>query len=115
MGSSMVRMWCGFVRLTSSTMEARVVDLPELFGDVPERGCERVPLEVHVDAEAPEAGHAVGEVELPVHLELLLLLGGENAVKERAAVLWHHAPILEGDQVAVDANGRRGARDQVEV
>ena len=70
---------------------------------------------MNVHAEAPEARHAVGEVELPVHLQLLLLIRGENAVEERAAVLRHHPSTVEGDQVTVDANGRRGARDDMEV
>ena len=108
-------MWCGLVRLTSSTIEASVVDLPEPVGpvtrtrprgfiassrsdgrqpellerpqllrDVPERGRERVALEVDVHAKARETGNAVREVELAVDLELLLLLGREDAVEERA-------------------------------
>ena len=84
------------LRLTSSTIEASVVDLPEPVGPVtrtrprgriassrrdggspssssvrsssgirPERGAERVALEVDVHAKAREAGNAVREVELP--------------------------------------------------
>ena len=41
----------------------------DLVGDQAESRAERAALEVHVDAEAREAGNRVGEVELAVDLE----------------------------------------------
>ena len=75
--------------LAERRRQPELLERPELLRDVPERGGERVALEVDVHAEAREAGNAVREVELPVHLELLLLLGGEDAVEEVARVLRH--------------------------
>ena len=48
---------------------------------------DRLALVVDVDAEAGEARHRVGEVELAVQLEVLLLLAREDPVEERARVV----------------------------
>ena len=69
-----------------------------------------------VDAEPCEPGDAIGEVELPIDLELLLLLGGEDAIEERARVVGHDLlDVGKRGEIAVDPHGRRGAGDEVEI
>jgi len=71
---------------------------------------------VDVDAKAPEPGHAVGEVELAQDLELLLLVGREDAVEQRARrVALQGLGAFQPEDVAVHANGRRSARHEVEI
>ena len=57
----------------------------DVGGDRAERGREALALVVRVDAEAGEPADAVGEVELAVQLEMLLLLGRGDAVDELRA------------------------------
>ena len=70
-----------------------------------ERGSERAALEVHVHAEARETGDTIGEVELPADLQLLLLLGREDAIEEVARRLRHELlAVRERNEVAVYAH-----------
>src|SRR6185295_6543534 len=59
------------------------------LGDEAECAAERAALEVDVDAEAGEAGHAVREVELPLDLEVLLLLARQDLVQQLLRVVRH--------------------------
>ena len=107
----------GALSLIESIIVASVVDLPEPVGPVTRtrpRGCreleehlgqaevlerldhlrheaegcgEAVALEVDVDAEAGDAGDGVGEVDLAVDLEPLLLLGREDAIEKVARLV----------------------------
>ena len=63
--------------------------------DQPERGAEALALEVGVDAEAREAGDRVREVDLPLRLEVLLLLGREDPVDERAGLLRRELVVVD--------------------
>ena len=54
----------------------------DLGRDHAESGREALALVVGIDAEAGEPAHAVREVELPVELQVLLLLGRGDAVQE---------------------------------
>ena len=58
----------------------------ELEGDQAEGGADRAALVVGVDAEAGVAGDRVGEVELPVGLQALALVAGEDRVDDLARV-----------------------------
>ena len=62
--------------------QAELLERLDLGRDHAEGGRERLALVVGVDAEAGEAAHAVREVELPVELETLLLLGRRDAVDQ---------------------------------
>ena len=55
--------------LAHDRRQAELLDRHRLGRDQAERGAERAALEEGVDAEAADAGDAVGEVELPVGLE----------------------------------------------
>ena len=73
-------------------------------------------LEVRVDPEARQAGNRVRKVEAALRLEVLLLLGRDDPVDQRARLLG--GELLEVEQAleaAVDANDRRRACGHVEV
>ena len=73
----------GFV--VNSCSDGRKLQLLERLdvrGDGAERRGEALALVVGVDAEAGESADAVGEVELPPQLEVLLLLGRRDPVDE---------------------------------
>jgi hypothetical protein len=97
--------------LIASIIAASEVDLPEA-----ERGADRGALHVRVDAEARVARDGVGEVELPVVLELLALVVREDAVDDLARVGGRQLRIaLERREAAADADHRRRAGGQVKV
>ena len=58
----------------------------DVGGDQAEGGADRRALEVGVDAEARVAGDRVGEVDLPVGLQALALVVGEDRVDDLARV-----------------------------
>ena len=82
--------------------QAEVVDRLDRRRDQAERGADRGALEVGVDAEARVAGDRVGEVELPLVLELLALVVGEDRVDDLARV--------GGRQLADSPRAARGGR-----
>ena len=86
-------------------------------GDQAERGADARALEVGVDAEAGEARDRVGEVELAVGLEQLLLLGREDAVDQVARLLRRELRVSSGMrlELAAHADDRRRADGEVEV
>ena len=82
----------------------------DLLRDEAERGADGAALEVDVDAEAREAGDAVREVELPLDLEVLLLLAREDPVDELLRVLGRQLVVfVEARHLAVHANRRARA------
>ena len=101
--------------LAQRRRQPELLERPKLLRNVPERGRERIALEVDVHAKAREAGNAVREVELPVHLELLLLLGGEDAIEEAARVVGHDLVAVERRQIAVHAHARRRTGNEVQI
>ena len=94
-------------QLGERARQVQLLERLELLGDDAERRSERLALEVDVDAEAGEAGDGVRGVDLPLDLELLLLLGREDAVEQLLRVLRRSAPArLRG------ARARRGCGSQ---
>ena len=91
--------------------QAELVDRGQLGGDQAEGGADRAALVVGVDAEAGVAGDRVGEVDLPVGLQALALVVGEDRVDDLARVIrGEHGVALERRQTAAHAERRRGAR-----
>ena len=73
-------------------------------------------LEVDVDAEAREAGNRMREVELPLDLELLLLLAREDAVEELLRVLRRERRVLvQALDFSTHAYDRRRPNGHMEV
>ena len=96
--------------------QAEVLDRLDLGRDHAEGRSERLALVVGADAEAAEAAHAVREVELPVELETLLLLGGRDAVDQLPRRLGiEHRCVLERLDVTVHARDRLRAGGDVQV
>ncbi len=88
----------------SSSMRAQVE------GDQAKRRADRAALEVGVDTKARVTGDRVGEVELPVRLQALALVAGEDRVDDLARVRRRELRIvLERRQAAAHAR-RSGAR-----
>src|SRR3954468_13302767 len=145
-GSSTVMMCSSRDSLIASIMAASEVDLPEPVGpvtrtrprllgevvdgrrqpevvdgddvgrDQAEGGADGRALEVGVDAKARVAGHRVGEVDLPLGLELLALVVGEDRVDDLARVGRRQARIaLHPHEASADADHRRGAGGDVQV
>ena len=86
----------------------------DLHGDDAEHQAHRAPLLEDVAAEAAQAGHRVGDVDLEVVLELLLLAVAHDGERHGDGVLLHEALGLhQGDQLAVDAE--HGVRPHLQV
>ena len=84
--------------------------------DQAEHGGDRVPLEEDVDAEPGDAGDRVREVDLPVDLEALLLLGVEDAVEELLGVVRRQLrQLLEDGHFAAHACDGRRTRGDMKV
>ena len=82
----------------------------------PERGGQALALEEGVDAESRQTRDGVREVDLAPSLEMLLLLGRDDAVEQRARLLRGKLVVFDKPfELAVDPNDRRGARSHVEV
>ena len=84
--------------------------------DQAEGGADGGALEVGVDAEAGATGDLVGEVELPVVLELLALRVGEDRVDDLARVRRRQRRIaVDRRQATADAHHRRRPCGDVQV
>ena len=76
----------------------------------------RLALVVGVDTEAGEPANPVGEVELALELELLLLLGRRDAVDQLPRqVRVEHREVLEQLDVPVHADGRMRPCGEMQV
>ena len=92
------------------------IDGLDVHRDEPEGRGERPLVEEDVDTEAGLAVQRVGEVDLPVGLELLPLVLVQDAVDELARLVGRQLRIaFEVLQVAVDAHHRRHPDRQMEV
>ena len=81
-----------------------------------EGGGEGVALEIDVDTEARDARDRIGEVDLTVDLEPLLLLRGEDAIEKVARLLRREGlELLERAELAAHTKQRRRPRGDVEV
>jgi len=101
--------------LVKDVGQAELVEPWDVDGDQPEGRAQAVALEEGVHAEARLPGHRIGEVDLPLVLEALPLVLGEDRVDELAGVRLREARVLERLEDAVDADDGRIADPQVEV
>ncbi len=96
--------------------EPEVFELLDLGGNETEGGAEALALEVDVDAEAGEAWDRIGEIELALDLELLLLLGREDPIQEPLGVVGREpGHVGQALEAPVDADSRLGAGRDVQV
>ena len=100
-------------QLVQARRQAELLERLDLVRDLAEGGAERLALEEDVDAEARDAGNAVREVDLPVDLEVLLLLARQDAVEQRLGRLGvERRNAVEPLQMPANADsGRRSDRD----
>src|SRR5450756_1538966 len=98
--------------LVQGARQPQILELLDQDGDEPEGGAQAVALEVGVDTEARPPGHRVREVDLPLVLQALPLVLGEDAVDELPGVVGAQARVVEALEHAVDADdGRRPDRE----
>ncbi len=96
--------------------EAELVDRGQPEGDQAEGRAERAALVVGVDTEARVPGDRVGEVELPVRLQALALVPGQDRVDDLAGVRAGELGVfLQRRQPAAHADGRVGAGAEVQI
>ena len=96
--------------------QAELLDRGQAERDQAEGGADRAALVVGVDAEAGVAGDRVGEVELPVGLEPLALVAGEDRVDDLAGVGGRqHGVVVERREPSAHAHGRVRAGAEVQV
>ena len=74
-------------KLVELRRQAEILERLQLGGDHAEGRAEALALEIDVDAEAREARDRVRDVDLPVDLQVLLLLGREDAVEQPLGVV----------------------------
>jgi hypothetical protein len=88
----------------------------DLRRDQAEGRAERLALPVHVHAEAREARNRMREVDLAAHLEVLLLLGGEDPVEQLLRDLGgQRRDFLQGLELAAHAHHRVRADGHVQI
>ena len=103
-------------QLGERARQVQLLERLQLLRDDAEGGAERLALEVDVDAEAGEAGNRMRGVDLPLDLELLLLLRREDAVEQLLGVLGgQHGSAVEALELTADADRRRRPHREVEV
>ena len=95
--------------------QAQLLEAADLVGDRPVDGGHRAPLHEDVGAEAGEALDAEAEVELQRLLEAVLLGVGEHAVGELLGLDRGEGRQVQGPELAVHADLRRGVGGDVEV
>src|SRR5690348_8768306 len=84
--------------------------------DETEGGREGVALEIDVDTEAGDAGDGIGEVDLAIDLEPLLLLGREDAIEKVTRLLrLERLELLDRSEPAAHTKQWRRPRGDVEV
>ena len=102
--------------LVQAAREPELLEREDPVRDQTEDCGGRASLEEDVDAEAGDAGDRVREVDLPVDLEPLLLLGREDAVEELLRVVRRQlGQLLQDGHLAAHAGDRRRARGDVQV
>lgn len=95
--------------------ERQALDGGHLVGDDPKHGPHAVRLAERVDAEAPDPFGGVGEVELVVVREGVLLLFGENLVNEALGLVGRERAEGQRDELAVVADDGHVAGVKVQV
>ena len=95
---------------------AKLLERLDVSRDEAECGAERAALEEDVDAEAGQAGNRVGQVDVAIDLEQLLLFRGQNAIEHLVRVVRREVRgALVSFQCPVHAHGRRRADGDVQV
>ena len=95
--------------------DAELLEAEDLVGDLPEDRRDGAALHEDVAAEAREALHAEGEVELEVLLEAVLLDVRQDRVAELLRLRDGQRGVVQRLDVAVDPDHRRRIRRDVEV
>jgi len=96
--------------------QAELVDGLDHGRDQAKRRADGGPLVVRVDAEAGVPGDRVGEVDLPLRLQPLALVVGEDRVHDLARLLGgHHGVVLQRLEAPPDAHRRARPRGQMQV
>jgi hypothetical protein len=95
-------------QLVEAVREAELLERLDLLGDLAERGAEGLALEIDVDAEARDAGDVVGEIDLAIDLQVLLLLAGEDAIEQCLRRLGvEGVEAVEALEMSADTHSRR--------
>ena len=100
-------------KLVELRRQPEILERLQLGGDHAEGRAEALALEIDVDAEAREARDRVRDVDLAVDLQVLLLLGREDAVEQPLGVVSGEArELVQPLEAAVQADDRvRSDRD----
>jgi hypothetical protein len=103
-------------KLVELRRQPEILERLQLGGNHAEGTAETLALEIDVDAKAREAWDRVGDVDLAVDLQVFLLLGREDAVKQPLGVVSREArELLEPLEAAVQADDRMRADREVQV
>ncbi|OPZ77296.1 MAG: hypothetical protein BWY79_01233 [Actinobacteria bacterium ADurb.Bin444] len=92
-----------------------LIDGHHVQGHQPKRGSEAVPLKVSVDTEAGPRRNGVREIDLPVGLQTLALILGQNAVDEVSGLHPLQRWILELHEPAVHSRHRGTTNSEMKV
>ena len=96
--------------------ETELLERLDLVRDQAERGAQCLALEEDVDTEASDSGNRVGQVELAVDLESLLLLAREDAVEQVTRLVGaQRRHTIEALQMTAQAHDRRRADGDVQI
>ena len=96
--------------------QQELLDAHDLEGNDAQHHADGAALLEDVDAEAPEARHAVRQVELVLRLELFLLVVVHDAERHPRDLLGRQpARVLQRNQRSVDAKHRRQAGLEVDI
>src|SRR5882724_2954285 len=103
-------------QLVQGRRDAELLQGLDLGGDKPKSRPDRLPLEIDVDTEARQAGNRVREIELPLDLEILLLLAREDAVEQLLRPLRREGVVIaHALDFSTHANDRRRSDGHMEV
>jgi len=101
--------------LVQDVRQSEVVEPRYLHRDETEGGAQAVALEEGVDPETRLSRNRIGEVDLPLVLEVLPLILRKNRVDELARVVGGEARVLERLENAVDADDGRVTDAQMQI
>ena len=107
-------------QIADGVRKPQVLHLGDPVGQGPDGRRDRASLDVDVEPEPPDPGHAVAEIELVagmrIVLEAILLMGRQNAVDQVLGGLGGQLLLIrESDELPVNADGRVQTGHEVEV
>ena len=108
------------IEFADGVRKPQVLHRGDPVGQGPDGRRDRAPLDVDVEPEPPDPGHAVAEIELVagmrIVLEAILLMGRQNAVDQLLGGLGIQLLFIrERDELPVNADGRVQTGHEVEV